>query len=252
MNVKFTQCLLFFCLLIAMRLPAQSIDNQKFIEITGRSEITYFPDVVKYLIVISDYDGDENVNNEPLSIEKANEYLEMRKIKMQERYKQIWQILKTEGITDDALVLEEKYDFQNLNNQDYLNKSFIIKFTDFQKFKRVILKIKDMKGINGQIVDTQAKNVEELRDKAMILAIEDSKSKANKLAKALNSSVGNVLQIRETNDIAPISSGWTVYPPLSAMQQNVNFEDTPRNEINEEGKFILRQAVLIKYLLINN
>ncbi len=252
MKIKLTQCLLSICLMLAIALPAQNSDNQKFVEITGRGEVAYFPDMVQYMIVISDYDN-LDANDEPLSPDKAKEYLEMRKIKMQERYKQIWQVLKTEGITENALVLEEKYDIQNLNNQDYLNKSFMVKFTDFQKFKRIILKIKDLKGVNGQIMDAQAKNIEELRDKAMLSAIEDAKLKANKLAKAVNSTVGNVLQIRETNDIAPtLDAGWTAYPSLGDIPQNVNSDGLSRNEINEEGKFVLRQAVLIKFSLINN
>ncbi len=113
-----TFSLFFFFFSTANSQNAPAPDNQKYIEVTGSGEVEYIPNHIKYSITVSDetndiYTGDLDDRSEW----KIKEFQELLKKRNEQRYLKIWEILKAEGIEEQALVKDEKYDFISKNKR---------------------------------------------------------------------------------------------------------------------------------------
>ncbi len=248
-----------FILLGAKLLSSQNVadfDNHKYVEVMGKAEIEYIPDEIKYSIIISDDNSGEVVVYDTVQSEKSiKEYQMQMKKRIEERYNSVWEILKSLGIDETAIVKDERYDFNSADYFTYEHKLFVVKFNNFVKFQLAVRKLKASNICNGQVIDAKTSKIKELEVNAKILAIEDAKQQAEKLAAAVGSKIGKVLQIKDPKTALEnlngdnVTGGWTVYPPLSALQNN--YPSTGAIETNEAGKFILKQAITIRFTLIN-
>lgn len=233
---------------------APTPDNLKYIEVTGSGEVEYIPDQIKYSITVSDeandvYSGDLDDRSEW----KIREFQELLKKRNEQRYLKIWEILKSEGINEQAVVKDEKYDFVTKNETEFDHKIFTVSFDNFVKFKQTVAKLKAANICSGQIIDAQSLKIKDLEDTAQMLSIAHAKQKAEKLAAAVNSKLGKVLQIKEAKqsfeDLIG-KGGWTAYPPLRQELHNT-YLISGSLDLTENGKFVLRQAITIRYLLEN-
>ena len=232
----------------------QDTDNQKFIEVTGKAELEFIADQFKYSItILNDYDEGIIANN----TKKLKEYQERINKEAEQKYSKIWEILKSEGIDESLIVTDEKYNFISKKSTDLSNKTFVIKIVGFEKFQQIVAKLKKSNLCNGQIIEAKSLNIAELEDKTKILAIEDAKKQAEKLALAVNSKLGKILQVKEPkqpfedllgNNAA--KQGWTAYPPLTLAMQDTFFV-MGNVEISDNGKFVLKQAITVRFSLEN-
>ncbi len=253
--VILTLNLLLLAFLTAKTQNAPVPDSQKFIEVTGNGEVEYIPDHIKYSITVSDeandtYSGDLDDRSEW----KIREFQALMKKRNEQRYLKIWEILKAQGIDENAIVKDEKYDFITKNETEFEHKIFIVGFDNFAKFKQIVASLKAANICSGQIIDVQSIKIKELEDKAQWLSIANAKQKAEKIAAAVNSKLGKVLQIKDAKqpleDLGGKGNGWTAYPSIRQELHDTYFI-AGNVDLTDNGKFVLRQAITIRFSLEN-
>ncbi len=227
----------------------QVIDNQKFIEVTGHAELAFVPDQIMYLITLNIEPTEEDMAYMKSALHSGNIF----KSKIDAKYLQVWEILKSEGIDENALVKNRNYNFIKHSDTYYEGKEFALKINNFSKFQKAVEKLIAADMCTGQIIDVKSNKIQELEDKVRILAIEDAKRKADKMATAANSRVGNAWQIKEgklpfENAVGKgVQGEGNPYPPYSG---EINFVKD-NIETTKNGEFIVKQSVIIRFLLEN-
>ena len=243
--------------LLIMAFSAANSQNTTapFIEVTGSGEVEYIPDLIKYSITVSDESNDTYMGDlDDRSEWKMREFQELLKKRNEQRYLKIWEILKAEGIDEKAVVKDEKYDFMAKNETEFEHKIFIVRFDNFVKFKQTVAKLKAANVCSGQIIGVQSSKIKDLEDTAQLLSIANAKQKAEKLAAAVNSKLGKVLQIKDARqpfeDVGGKGNGWTAYPPLR-QELHDTYMISGNVDLTDNGKFVLHQAITIRYSLEN-
>lgn len=227
----------------------QVVDNQKFIEVTGHAELAFVPDQIMYLITITIEPTEEDLAYMKSALHSGNIF----RSKIDAKYFQVWEILKSEGIDENALVKNRSYNFNKHSDTYYEGKEFALKINNFSKFQKVVEKLIAADICNGQVIDVKSNKIQELEDKVKILAIEDAKRKADKMASAANSRVGNAWQIKEAKQPFENALGKGVqgegnaYTPYSTETYFVmdNIEST------KNGEFVVKQSFIVRFLLEN-
>ena len=176
-------------LLSVLSLPAQT--NERYIEVTGTSEIEIVPDKIHYLIEIREYFEEEFDGKS-----KPEEY--RTKVPLSEIEQRLREALDKAGILQNAIRTQEIGDYWRQQGQDFLvSKKFDITLTDFNQINEIIKYI-DTKGIHTmRIGELENKDMLAYHQKGKIEALKAAQRKATYLVEALGKRLGDVIRIVE-------------------------------------------------------
>ena len=176
-------------ILSVLSLPAQT--NERYIEVTGTSEIEIVPDKIHYLIEIREYFEEEFDGKS-----KPEEY--RTKVPLSEIEQGLREALDKAGIPQNAIRTQEIGDYWRQQGQDFLvSKKFDITLTDFNQINEIIKHI-DTKGIHTmRIGELENKDMLAYHQKGKIEALKAAQRKATYLVEALGKRLGDVIRIVE-------------------------------------------------------
>ena len=178
--------------LFVFSLQAQEV-NDRYIEVTGTSEIEIVPDKIHYLIEIREYFEEEFDGKS-----KPEEY--RTKVPLERIEQKLWKVLADVGIPEEAVRTQEVGDYWRRQGQDFLvSKKYDITLTDFKQ------------------IDEVNKDMLVYHQKGKIEALKAAQRKATYLVEALGKKLGAVIRIVEDGN-AGMSS-------LFSAQSNVRASD---------------------------
>ena len=181
------------CLLSVLSLQAQTNEqaNERYIEVTGTSEIEIVPDKIHYLIEIREYFEEEFDGKS-----KPEEY--RTKVPLSEIEQGLREALAQAGIPQNAIRTQEIGDYWRQQGQDFLvSKKFDITLTDFNQINEIVKRI-DTKGIHTmRIGELENKDMLAYHQKGKIEALKAAQRKAGYLVEALGKELGDVIRIVE-------------------------------------------------------
>lgn len=197
-------------LFAACTLQAQKV-NDRYIEVTGTSEIEIVPDKIHYLIEIREYFEEEFDGKS-----KPEEY--RTKVPLEQIERQLWKVLADVDIPKEAVRTQEVGDYWRRQGQDFLvSKKYDITLTDFKQIDEIVKRI-DTKGVNTmRIGELENKDMLLYHQKGKIEALKAAQRKAAYLVEALGKKLGDVVRIVEDGN-AGMSS-------LFSAQSNVRASD---------------------------
>lgn len=183
---------------MALTVQAQEI-NERYVEVTGTSEIEIVPDKIHYIIEIREYFKEEFDGKS-----KPEEY--HTKVPLSQIEQGLRKKLSEVGITQDVIRTQEIGDYWRKQGQDFLvSKQFDITLTDFKQIDEIIKHI-DTKGINTmRIGELENKDMLAYHQKGKIEALKAAQQKATYLVEALGKKLGSVIRIIEGNNTSGIS-----------------------------------------------
>lgn len=187
--MKIKALLLALAAVATLSLQAQT--NERYIEVTGTSEIEIVPDKIHYIIEIREYFEEEfDVHSKP---EDYHTKVALPKIEQSLR-----KALVQAGIPQDAVRTQEIGDYWRRQGQNYLvSKKFDITLTDFNQIDKIIEHI-DTKGVNTMhIGKLENKDILQYHQKGKIEALKAAREKASYLVAALGKRLGDVIRIEE-------------------------------------------------------
>lgn len=179
-----------FALFAACTLQAQEV-NDRYIEVTGTSEIEIVPDKIHYLIEIREYFEEEFDGKS-----KSEEY--RTKVPLGQIEQQLWKVLIDVGIPKEAVRTQEVGDYWRRQGQDFLvSKKYDITLTDFKQIDEIVKRI-DTRGVNTmRIGELENKDMLVYHQKGKIEALKAAQRKAAYLVEALGKKLGEVIRIVE-------------------------------------------------------
>lgn len=197
--MKIKVLLLTISLLAVLSLQAQTYE--RYIEVTGTSEVEIVPGKIHYLIEIREYFEEEFDGKS-----KPEEY--HTKVPLSEIEQGLRKNLAEAGITQDAIRTQEIGDYWRKQGQDFLiSKQFDITLTDSKQIDEIIKYI-DTKGINTmRIGELENKDMLAYHQKGKIEALKAAQRKATYLVEALDKKLGNVIRIVEESNSNAFSFG---------------------------------------------
>ena len=207
-------------LLSVLSLQAQT--NERYIEVTGTSEIEIVPDKIHYLIEIREYFEEEFDGKS-----KPEEY--RTKVPLSEIEQGLREALAKAGIPQNAIRTQEIGDYWRQQGQDFLvSKKFDITLTDFNQINEIIKRI-DTKGVHSmRIGELENKDMLAYHQKGKIEALKAAQKKAIYLVEALGKKLGDVIRIVEegSGNIFPfaqsnvLSSDATSFDSFRTIKKN--------------------------------
>ena len=207
-------------LLSVLSLQAQT--NERYIEVTGTSEIEIVPDKIHYLIEIREYFEEEFDGKS-----KPEEY--RTKVPLSEIEQGLREALANAGIPQNAIRTQEIGDYWRQQGQDFLvSKKFDITLTDFNQINEILKRI-DTKGIHTmRIGELENKDMLAYHQKGKIEALKAAQRKATYLVEALGKKLGGVIRIVEegSGNIFPfaqsnvLSSDATSFDSFRTIKKN--------------------------------
>lgn len=176
-------------LLVTLYLQAQT--NERYIEVTGTSEMEIVPDKIHYLIEIREYFKEEFDGKS-----KPEEY--STKVLLAEIEQGLREALANSGIPQNAIRTQEIGDYWRQQGQDFLvSKKFDITLTDFNQINEIVKRI-DTKGIHTmRIGELENNDMLAYHQKGKIEALKAARRKATYLVEALGKRLGEVIRIVE-------------------------------------------------------
>lgn len=192
----------------ACTLQAQEV-NDRYIEVTGTSEIEIVPDKIHYLIEIREYFEEEFDGKS-----KSEEY--RTKVPLGQIEQQLWKVLIDVGIPKEAVRTQEVGDYWRRQGQDFLvSKKYDITLTDFKQIDEIVKRI-DTRGVNTmRIGELENKDMLVYHQKGKIEALKAAQRKAAYLVEALGKKLGEVIRIVEDGN-AGMSSFFSVQSNVRA------------------------------------
>lgn len=186
-------------LLVTLYLQAQT--NERYIEVTGTSEMEIVPDKIHYLIEIREYFKEEFDGKS-----KPEEY--RTKVPLAEIEQGLREALANSGIPQNAIRTQEIGDYWRQQGQDFLlSKKFDITLTDFNQINEIVKRI-DTKGIHTmRIGELENNDMLAYHQKGKIEALKAARRKATYLVEALGKRLGEVIRIveKDSGNVSPFA-----------------------------------------------
>lgn len=192
-------------------LPLQAQTEERYIEVTGTSEIEIVPDKIHYIIEIREYFEEEFDGKS-----KPEDY--RTKVSLNDIEWKLREALDEAGVSQDAIRTQEIGDYWRERGHDFLvSKRFDITLTDFKLIDEIIGNI-DTRGINAMRVgELENKDMLVYHRKGKIEALMAARRKAEYLVEAVGKKLGDVIRIVE-------SEAFNILP-YSGIQSNVRSSD---------------------------
>ena len=182
-----------FVFLSAAPLLAQ-VEDGRYIEVTGTSEVEIVPDEIHYIIDVKEYFEEEFAGKT-----KPEDF--KTKVPLTRIENNLRAVLQKAGISERAIRVQEVGDYWRESGRDFLvTKSFDITLNDFKQIDDIV-KGMDMKGVRAmRIGKLENKDMQTYRQKGKIEALKAAKNKATYLAEALGKRLGSVIRIIEPQE----------------------------------------------------
>lgn len=192
---------LLFAISLLATLSLQAQTNERYIEVTGTSEIEIVPDKIHYLIEIREYFKEEFDGKS-----KPEEY--RTKVPLAEIEQGLREALANSGIPQNAIRTQEIGDYWRQQGQDFLvSKKFDITLTDFNQINEIVKRI-DTKGIHTmRIGELENNDMPAYHQKGKIEALKAAQRKATYLVEALGKRLGEVIRIveKDSGNVSPFA-----------------------------------------------
>lgn len=192
---------LLFAISLLATLSLQAQTNERYIEVTGTSEIEIVPDEIHYLIEIREYFKEEFDGKS-----KPEEY--RTKVPLSEIEQGLRGVLAEAGIPKNAIRTQEIGDYWRQQGQDFLvSKKFDITLTDFNQINEIVKRI-DTKGIHTmRIGELENNDMLAYHQKGKIEALKAARRKATYLVEALGKRLGEVIRIveKDSGNVSPFA-----------------------------------------------
>lgn len=204
MKVSILQMFLMFWITI-FSLNAQT--NERYIEVTGTSEVEIIPDKIHYIIEIQEYFEEEFDGKS-----KPEEYRTKVPLSWIER-RLMW-VLETNDIPRESVRIQEIGDYWRKQGQDFLiSKQLDITLQDFKQIDAIVKHV-DTRGIRTmRIGELESKDMLTYHKQGKIEALKAAQRKATYLVEALGKKLGPVIRI--------VEEGNTGLSSLFSAQSNV-------------------------------
>lgn len=188
MKVSILQMFLMFWITI-FSLNAQT--NERYIEVTGTSEVEIVPDKIHYIIEIQEYFEEEFDGKS-----KPEEYRTKVPLSWIER-RLMW-VLETNDIPRESVRIQEIGDYWRKQGQDFLiSKQLDITLQDFKQIDAIVKHV-DTRGIRTmRIGELESKDMLTYHKQGKIEALKAAQRKATYLVEALGKKLGPVIRIVE-------------------------------------------------------
>lgn len=188
MKVSILQVFLMFWITI-FSLNAQT--NERYIEVTGTSEVEIVPDKIHYIIEIQEYFEEEFDGKS-----KPEEYRTKVPLSWIER-RLMW-VLETNDIPRESVRIQEIGDYWRKQGQDFLiSKQLDITLQDFKQIDAIVKHV-DTRGIRTmRIGELESKDMLTYHKQGKIEALKAAQRKATYLVEALGKKLGPVIRIVE-------------------------------------------------------
>ena len=188
MKVSILQMFLMFWITI-FSLNAQT--NERYIEVTGTSEVEIIPDKIHYIIEIQEYFEEEFDGKS-----KPEEYRTKVPLSWIER-RLMW-VLETNDIPRKSVRIQEIGDYWRKQGQDFLiSKQLDITLQDFKQIDAIVKHV-DTRGIRTmRIGELESKDMLTYHKQGKIEALKAAQRKATYLVEALGKKLGPVIRIVE-------------------------------------------------------
>lgn len=185
--------------------------NERYIEVTGTSEVEIIPDKIHYIIEIQEYFEEEFDGKS-----KPEEY--HTKVPLSRIERDLMTVLKENGIPKQSVRIQEVGDYWRKQGQDFLiSKQLDITLQDFKQIDAIVKQV-DTKGIRTmRIGELENKDILAYHEQGKIEALKAAQRKATYLVEALGKKLGPVIRIVEEGN-AGLSS-------LFSAQSNVRTSD---------------------------
>lgn len=192
---------LLFAISLLATLSLQAQTNERYIEVTGTSEIDIVPDEIHYLIEIREYFKEEFDGKS-----KPEEY--RTKVPLAEIEQGLREALANSGIPQNAIRTQEIGDYWRQQGQDFLvSKKFDITLTDFNQINEIVKRI-DTKGIHTmRIGELENNDMLAYHQKGKIEALKAARRKATYLVEAFGKRLGEVIRIveKDSGNVSPFA-----------------------------------------------
>ena len=194
--------------------------DERYIEVTGSSEIEVVPDEIHFLIQIKEYWEEEYTG-------KSKKEEDFRtKVPLTVIEKDLRKSLRKIGISDEAIRTQEVGDYWRQRGKEFLiGKQLDIRLTDFEQINSIIrsvntwgiesMRIGELKNKDMQVY-RQHKDLPMYRKQGKIEALKAAREKASYLVAAMGQQLGEVIRI-----IEPADNNISRYLPFQA-QSNVS------------------------------
>ena len=188
MKVSILQMFLMFWITI-FSLNAQT--NERYIEVTGTSEVEIIPDKIHYIIEIQEYFEEEFDGKS-----KPEEYRTKVPLSWIER-RLMW-VLERNDIPRESVRIQEIGDYWRKQGQDFLiSKQLDITLQDFKQIDAIVKHV-DTRGIRTmRIGELESKDMLTYHKQGKIEALKAAQRKATYLVEALGKKLGPVIRIVE-------------------------------------------------------
>ncbi|WP_417141202.1 SIMPL domain-containing protein [Phocaeicola coprocola] len=186
-------------LLVCVTMKAQ--ECERYIEVTGTSEMEVVPDEIHYLIEIQEYFEEEFDG-----VSKSEQY--KTKVPITRIEQELMQAIHDAGIPDSAVRVQEYGNNWRHQGHDFLiSKQLDITLQDFKQIDRIVQKL-NTRGIHSmRIGKLDNKDILTYHQKAKIEALKAAQRKAAYLVEALDKKLGPVMHIveNETDNSIPFT-----------------------------------------------
>ena len=165
--------------------------NERYIEVTGTSEVEIAPDKIHYIIEIQEYFEEEFDGKS-----KPEEYRTKVPLSWIER-RLMW-VLETNDIPRESVRIQEIGDYWRKQGQDFLiSKQLDITLQDFKQIDAIVKHV-DTRGIRTmRIGELESKDMLTYHKQGKIEALKAAQRKATYLVEALGKKLGHVIRIVE-------------------------------------------------------
>ena len=185
--------------------------DERYIEVTGSSEIEVVPDEIHFLIQIKEYWEEEYTGKS----KKEEDF--QTKVPLTVIEKDLRKSLRKIGISDEAIRTQEVGDYWRQRGKEFLiGKQLDIRLTDFEQINSIIRSVNTWGIESMRIGELKHKDLPMYRKQGKIEALKAAREKASYLVAAMGQQLGEVIRI-----IEPADNNISRYLPFQA-QSNVS------------------------------
>ncbi|UGU15368.1 SIMPL domain-containing protein [Sinomicrobium kalidii] len=169
-------------------------DHTGTISVSGEGTVKVVPDNATLKVRI------ENEGKSASDVKKLNDVLIDKVLKFCKNDMKI----EARNVKTEYLNLNKNYDYQTKEYKYVANQSLSIQLKDLSKYEALSQGLLEA-GVNRiDGVEFGASNIEELKSKARIKAVENARKKAEEYATALGKNVGDPVYLSETGQSEPV------------------------------------------------
>ena len=185
--------------------------DERYIEVTGSSEIEVVPDEIHFLIQIKEYWEEEYTG-------KSKKEEDFRtKVPLTVIEKDLRKSLRKIGISDEAIRTQEVGDYWRQRGKEFLiGKQLDIRLTNFEQLNSIIRSVNTCGIESMRIGELKHKDLPMYRKQGKIEALKAAREKASYLVEAMGQQLGEIIRI-----IEPADNNISRYIPFQA-QSNVS------------------------------